>query len=126
MKSAGDANYKSDTIGYHIKAPRNRGFFLSVISCLDELRNQLQGKYYGRQRQKVGITMIDEIKNMNGRMVMTNIRKTGLSVMGWCRKNEICYETTLSMLQGHSVKKDINIATAILEKLKSEGYYVAL
>jgi len=70
--------------------------------------------------------MNDEIKNMNGRQVMYNIRSTGLSVMGWCRKNDLCYETTLAMLQGHPRKRDITITSNILEKLKSDGHYVAL
>ncbi|GAM11097.1 hypothetical protein OR1_03406 [Geobacter sp. OR-1] len=70
--------------------------------------------------------MIDEIKGMNGRAVMTNIRNTGLSVMGWCRKNDVSYETTLAMLQGHSLKNDTNNPYDILNKLKSEGHYVAL
>ncbi|MBT0665898.1 hypothetical protein KI809_16430 [Geobacter pelophilus] len=81
---------------------------------------------HGRERQKVGATMIDEIKNMNGREVMNNIRNTGLSVMGWCRKNGVSYETTLAMLQGHSLKNDTNNHSEILEKLKAEGHYVAL
>lgn len=70
--------------------------------------------------------IIDQIKNMNGRVVMTNIRNTGLSVMAWCRKNGVCYETTLAMLQGHSFKEETNGALVILEKLKSEGHYVAI
>jgi lambda repressor-like predicted transcriptional regulator len=70
--------------------------------------------------------MQDEIKNMNGREVMNNIRKTGLSVMAWCRKNDVCYETTLGMLQGHPGKRDKEVASVILEKLKAEGLYVAL
>lgn len=70
--------------------------------------------------------MIDEIKRMNGKAVMTNIRNTGVSVMGWCRNNGVCYETTLAMLQGHSIKNDRNIALDIVEKLKSQKHYVAL
>lgn len=70
--------------------------------------------------------MSNEIKNMNGREVMYNIRNTGLSVMGWCRKNELCYETTLAMLQGHPGKRDVALTSVILEKLKSDGHYVAL
>ena len=70
--------------------------------------------------------MIDEIKMMNGRVVMNNIRNTGLSVMGWCRKNDVSYETTLAMLQGHSLKNETKNATAILEKLKHYGLYVAI
>jgi len=70
--------------------------------------------------------MIDGIKNINGRMVMENIRNTGLSVMGWCRKNGVNYDTTLAILQGHSLKNDTNNPAEILEKLKAEGLYVAL
>ena len=70
--------------------------------------------------------MVDEIKSMNGRKVMDNIRSTGLSVMAWCRKNELCYETTLSMIQGHPGKKDVEKTSLILERMKSEGLYVSL
>jgi hypothetical protein len=82
--------------------------------------------YYWPATAESWDSMIDEIKKMNGREVMNNIRKTGLSVMGWCRKNDICYETTLAMLQGHPRKRDVDISAVILEKLKEEGHYVGV